>query len=125
MPNDPMYSSTKAAIINFTQACMPLNETHKVRVNTVLPGVTETAILRKSGDGVTPAEWLRPMLAVVNKLSVEDISKGVIDLIEDDSRVGEGLSIENPETSDGEISYVRLADHAAFHERALARAAGR
>ncbi len=121
MPNDPMYSSTKAAIINFSFSCVTLQASHNIRVNTIMPGVTDTAILNKSGDGSEPAEWLAPILGMINMLTVEDIAKGAIDVIEDDSRVGEALSIENPAEASGDVGYIRLKDNTAFHERALGR----
>jgi 3-oxoacyl-[acyl-carrier protein] reductase len=122
MPNDPMYSSTKAAIVNFTQSCAPFAASHNVRVNVVLPGVVQTAILANSGDGKTPAEWLVPMLEMVVKLEPADIAAGVLELIRDDTRAGEGLVVGNP-TAEGEAhSTTRLPDPAAFYGAAAAQA---
>ena len=125
MATDPMYSSTKAAVVNFTQACAPLAESHKVRVNAVLPGVTETAILAKSGDGKTPAPWLQPMLAMVAYLQPEDIAAGVLDLIRDDARAGECLVVNNPPEKGAQHAVDRLADSNAFHSYAVQRAGAR
>ncbi|MBQ75359.1 MAG: hypothetical protein CMQ20_10115 [Gammaproteobacteria bacterium] len=119
LPPDPMYAATKAAIINFTLSCATLQASHNIRVNAILPGTTDTAILNKSGDGTTPAAWLKPFIGMLNLLTVEDIAKGAIDVIEDDSRVGEALSIENPAKEGGEAGYIRLRDNTEFHERAL------
>ena len=122
MPADPMYSSTKAAVVNFTQSCAPLADTHNVRINAVLPGVTETSILVKSGDGKTPADWLVPMLEVVAKLQPEDIAAAALELIADDSRSGESLVVNNP-SAQGEAHAVdRLVDRPAFLDYALTRA---
>ena len=119
LPPDPMYAATKAAIINFTQSCVPLQASHNIRVNAILPGTTDTAILNKSGDGESPAVWLKPFIGMLNLLTVKQIAKGAIDVIEDDSRVGEALSIENPAKEGGEAGYIHLRDNAEFHERAL------
>ncbi len=119
LPPDPMYAATKAAIINFTQSCVTLQASHNIRVNAILPGTTDTAILNKSGDGESPAVWLKPFIGMLNLLTVKQIAKGAIDVIEDDSRVGEALSIENPAKEGGEAGYIHLRDNAEFHERAL------
>ena len=122
MPNDPMYSSTKAAIVNFTQSCAPFAASHNIRVNAVLPGVTQTAILANSGDGKTPAAWLAPMLEMVVKLEPADIAAGVLELIRDDTRAGEALVVGNP-TAEGEAhSLTRLPDPGAFFGLAAAQA---
>ncbi len=122
MPADPMYSATKAAVVNFTQSCAPLADTHNVRVNAVLPGVTETAILAKSGDGKTPAAWLAPLLDRVAKLQPEDIAAAALELVIDDSRSGESVVVNNP-LAEGETHAVdRLVDRSAFLDYALTRA---
>jgi NAD(P)-dependent dehydrogenase (short-subunit alcohol dehydrogenase family) len=121
MPADPMYSSTKAAVVNFTQSCAPLAASTNVRVNAVLPGVTETAILAKSGDGKTPAAWLRPMLDIVPKLAPADIANAAMVLITDDSKTGQSVVINNP-AAEGEAHTVDyLADSPGFHGYALKR----
>ena len=122
MPADPMYSSTKAAVVNFTQSCAPLADSHNVRVNAVLPGVVETAILAKSGDGKTPAEWLAPLLDQIAKLQPEDIASAALALITDDTRAGECLVVNNPPVA-GETHVVdRLQDRPAFLDYAFKRA---
>jgi NAD(P)-dependent dehydrogenase (short-subunit alcohol dehydrogenase family) len=121
MAADPMYSSTKAAVVNFTESCAPLAESNNIRVNAVLPGVTETAILAKSGDGETPAEWLRPMLDIVAKLEPADIAAAAMQLIADDSKVGEALVVNNPAAVGEPHSVDGLANSREFHEYALKR----
>lgn len=123
MANDPMYSSTKAGVVNFTQACAPLAQSHNVRVNAVLPGVTETAILAKSGDGSAPAAWLAPMLEVVAKLNPEHIADAVLQLIADDTRAGEALVVNNPAAAGEPHALDRLQDPQAFFTYASARSA--
>jgi NAD(P)-dependent dehydrogenase (short-subunit alcohol dehydrogenase family) len=122
MPNDPMYSATKAAVVNFTQSCAGFAESHNVRVNAVLPGVTETAILAGSGDGTTPAEWLKPLLASVVKLTPADIAAGVLELICDDSRAGAGLVVGNPAAEGEAPTFTPLPDPASFFGMAAAQA---
>ncbi len=89
MPFDPMYAATKAAVVSFTKSCAMLAETENIRVNAVLPGMVDTPIIGKTGDGETPAEWLRPAIAASTFLQPEDIADAVLTLIQDDSKAGE------------------------------------
>jgi 15-hydroxyprostaglandin dehydrogenase (NAD) len=96
MPMDPIYAATKAAVLLFTQSCAQLNETDKVRVNTVLPGMVDTPILAKTGDGTTPAPWIEPMRSRVTLLRPEDIAAAVVDYVKDDSKAGDHRVVANP-----------------------------
>lgn len=89
MPTDPPYSSTKAAVVNFTQALAGLKDSHGIRVNAVLPGMVDTPIIAKTGDGTTPAPWLAEVIASTKLLRPEDIAAVVLDLVRDDTKVGE------------------------------------
>lgn len=89
MPFDPIYSATKAAVINFTQSCAFLREALNIRVNAVLPGVVNTPIINKTGDGTRPAAWLTPLLETIAPLEPEEIAAVVLDLVRDDSLAGE------------------------------------
>jgi NAD(P)-dependent dehydrogenase (short-subunit alcohol dehydrogenase family) len=57
LEDEPGYSATKAGVAMFTRACTGLATTHRVRVNAILPGLVETPLLAKSGDGSKEAEW--------------------------------------------------------------------
>ena len=119
MPNDPMYSATKAAVSNFTMSCAPLAVTHNVRVCAVLPGVVETAILAKSGDGEEPAEWLRPVLAQIAKLQPAQLANAAVEFIADDTCGGHLLVVTNPAEAGGAPVITRIADNATFHTVAM------
>lgn len=99
MPMDPVYAATKAAVILFTQSCGMLNETEKVRVNAVLPGMVDTPIIGKTGDGTTPAKWLEPAIATTTMLKPEDIAAAVIDYVKDDTKAGDHRIVGNPRPS--------------------------
>ena len=88
MPNDPIYAASKAAVVNFTESCAGLGESENIRVNAVLPGIVDTPIIAKTGDGTTPAKWLEPALAAATMLQPEDIAEAVLGLIRDDSKAG-------------------------------------
>lgn len=89
MPADPAYSASKAGIVNFTQSCQPLHESLGIRVMTVCPGIVDTAIVPRD------AEWLQPALASLKALTPRDIAEVVVSVIEDDSRAGEFVTVEN------------------------------
>ena len=95
MPMDPIYAATKAAVVLFTQSCAMLAETEKVRVNAVLPGMVDTPIIAKTGDGTTPAPWLAPAIAATKMLQPEDIAAAVIDYVKDDSKAGDHRIVGN------------------------------
>jgi hypothetical protein len=59
--------------------------------------VVETDMTMKhTGDGTRPAAWLAPALASVKMLQPEDIAAVVIELIEDETAVGECRVVMNP-----------------------------
>jgi NAD(P)-dependent dehydrogenase (short-subunit alcohol dehydrogenase family) len=89
MPADPAYSASKAGILNFTQSCAPLHEAFGIRVMAVCPGMTDTAIVPKD------AEWLQPALQRLKLIQPEEIAAAVCEAIEDDSRAGDYLMVEN------------------------------
>jgi NAD(P)-dependent dehydrogenase (short-subunit alcohol dehydrogenase family) len=100
MPEDPVYSATKAGVLQFTRSCRRLARTLGVRINTVCPGVADTPILPKTGDGTTPAAWMRPVLDQVELIRPEQVAAAVVDLVEDDSKAGEYIVLENPRRND-------------------------
>lgn len=115
MPADPMYSATKTGVVNLVHASAGLAASHNVRVNAILPGMTQTQFIGRTGDGTKPAEWLGPALAQTTMLSVEQIAEGVLTLIQDDGRAGECLIVDNP-PGDGEPPQTtRLKDPVEFY----------
>jgi len=86
--SDALYAATKGGLMMFTRSCAPLKESWNVRVAGVLPGLTNTPILKKTGADGDYAPWMAPILAGNAMCAPEDIADGVIDLIEDDSLAG-------------------------------------
>jgi NAD(P)-dependent dehydrogenase (short-subunit alcohol dehydrogenase family) len=96
MPTDPVYSATKVGVVRIVESCTGF-AAEGIRVNAVLPSVVDTDMTMKhTGDGTRPAAWLAPALANVKMLQPEDIAAVVIDLIEDDTAVGECRVVANP-----------------------------
>ncbi len=83
----PIYSATKAAVAMFTRACAPMAD-EGIRVNAVLPGLVDTPLLPKSGDGERWADWAVSAKDAMGLLAPEDIASVVLELVRDDA-VGE------------------------------------
>jgi NAD(P)-dependent dehydrogenase (short-subunit alcohol dehydrogenase family) len=94
LPSDAQYAASKAGVLHFGTSCESFAEEYGVRVNTVCPGVTETAILEKTGGGKRP-DWLGPILENIKVLQPEDIADVVLDIIRDDSMAGQHVVVEN------------------------------
>jgi 3-oxoacyl-[acyl-carrier protein] reductase len=99
LPEDPVYAASQAAVAMFTRSCAHLATTLDIRVNAVCPGAVDTALLAKTGDGTTPAPWLEEYLREVELLTPEAVARAIVDLIEDDSRAGECVVLDNERSS--------------------------
>ncbi|MEX2255841.1 MAG: SDR family oxidoreductase [Acidimicrobiia bacterium] len=88
MTVDPIYSATKAGVTMFTRACAPLAE-EGIRVNAVLPGLIDTPLLSKSGDGDRWADWAYSARDMLGLLPADVVADAVLDLVRDDSAVAE------------------------------------
>ncbi len=85
---DPIYSATKAGVTMFTRACAPLAE-EGIRVNAVLPGLVDTPLLAKSGDGDRWADWAYAAQDIMGLLDAADVAAAVLDLVRDDTAVAQ------------------------------------
>jgi len=121
MPADPIYSSTKAAVVGLTQASAGLAVSHNIRVNAILPGMVDTAFINRTGDGSTPAAWLDPVLANTILLTAEQVADTVLQLIEDDQRKGECLVINNPKSDSNLADVQRLRNPAEYYQYITSR----
>lgn len=88
MTVDPIYSATKAGVTMFTRACAPLAE-ERIRVNCVLPGLVDTPLLSKSGDGERWADWAVSARDAMGLLEPDVIARAVLDLVRDDTAVAQ------------------------------------
>lgn len=94
LPPQAVYVATKAAVVHFTKSCVPLHESHGVRVNCICPGLVDTQMVQETGEqGVAP--WLRPLFDSVNLLTPADIGEAVLQIARDDSLVGEVVHVGN------------------------------
>jgi NAD(P)-dependent dehydrogenase (short-subunit alcohol dehydrogenase family) len=88
MEVDPIYSATKAGVTMFTRACAQ-HAAEGIRVNSVLPGLVDTALLPKSGDGERWADWAYLARDFMGIMGPEVVADAVLDLVRDDSAVAE------------------------------------
>lgn len=96
MPADPVYSATKSAVVRLVESCTGF-AAEGIRINAVLPGVVDTDMTMKhTGDGTRPAEWLQPVLSAVTLLQPADVAAAVLELVRDDTAVGELRVVANP-----------------------------
>lgn len=89
MPDEPVYSASKAGVLMFTRACAGLYGSHRIRVNAVLPGLVETPLLEKSGDGSRRAEWTEIAQSIMPLLQPEQVADAVIEFVENDDLAGD------------------------------------
>jgi NAD(P)-dependent dehydrogenase (short-subunit alcohol dehydrogenase family) len=84
----PEYSASKAGLIRFTATLAPLWETHRVRVNCVVPDwvATERGIAEREA---LPVEDRGP-----EQIPVRTLTDAVVRLIEDDALAGRVLLLE-------------------------------
>lgn len=95
LPPQAVYAATKAGVVHFTKSCVPLHESHGVRVTCVCPGLVDTDMPRESGDGKV-ADWLEGMWSTTTLLRPEDIADAVLGLIRREDNAGEILTVGNP-----------------------------
>lgn len=94
LPPQAVYVATKAGVVHFTKSCIPLAESHAVRVSCVCPGLVATDMVQETGtDG--PAAWLQAVVDGVEMLAPEDIAARVLELIRDPESAGEIAVVEN------------------------------
>lgn len=96
LSSDAQYAAAKAGVVHFGTSCEAFAEQYGVRVNSICPGVTETAILEKTGGGERP-DWLDPILENIEVLTPEEIAESVLTIVRDDSMAGQHVVIANRE----------------------------
>lgn len=93
VPEDPLYTATKYALIGFGRAVAAANEQSNVRINVICPGVVDTAIV--------PDDYKRPELgmmprAVMAAEIVDLLRNGANGEVRVKSRAGKPAFVVNP-----------------------------
>ncbi|GAB4336687.1 MAG: SDR family NAD(P)-dependent oxidoreductase [Dehalococcoidia bacterium] len=99
IPNAPVYAASKAAVVNFTRSLAYLGE-EKIRVNAICPTFTDTPLLRQGREDGDLQE-LRDMVGGI--LDPDDVARGLVQLVEDDTRAGAIMRV----TVRGGIDYAK------------------
>ncbi len=99
LEGDPIYAATKAGVLHFAKSCASWGARYGVRVNAILPGMTDTPIVKKTGDGETPAAWLAPALRMLTMIAPEEIAEAMFTLATDPDASGQAVTIFNPGTA--------------------------
>lgn len=97
LPADAAYAAAKAGVAHLSASCAAFADELNVRVVAIGPGVTDTPILEQTGGGKRP-DWLQPVLQAIQILTPEEVAQRFIDIVEDDTIVGELILIENVPT---------------------------
>src|SRR5207248_2203892 len=90
----PAYDAAKAGVIRLTTALAGLGESHRVRVNCVVPAWIGSPHVRDFYDALTP-EQKREAGAPDTLLSPDEVAGAVLRLVTDDALAGRLLVLEN------------------------------
>jgi len=98
LPSDPIYAATKAAINHFCLSCAHKFAKHQIRINTICPGMVDTAILLQNEHPEfapkSTAEFLETHQ--LEMLTPETIADNVVEMLRDSELTGELRSVRNP-----------------------------
>ncbi|MBN7797499.1 SDR family NAD(P)-dependent oxidoreductase [Parahaliea mediterranea] len=97
LPNDPVYSATKAGINALVIACAQLFSAKGVRINAICPGIVDTPILEQNLHPEYAPGTVEEILAArgIKPLQPEDIASAAVNLLVDAQCNGEILSVGN------------------------------
>jgi len=93
--HDPVYAATSAGIAAFSRSCAALHDQLGIRVNAVAPGLVDTALLAKTGDGVERSAWMDRRCGELRLLRPSEVADSVVALIEHEASVGEVVELRN------------------------------
>lgn len=88
MATAPVYAAAKAGVVNFSRSLAYLAKEANIRVNAICPEIVDTPLALGLGE-----EKLKELRLAGQILKPSNIADGVIELIEDDAKVGAVMSI--------------------------------
>lgn len=89
---DILYIATKAAVVQFTAACVQLMDKHGVRVCAVMPGLVDTPIIETTG-GERRADWMEPILRDNVALPPSALADAVVAMVGDEANAGQAVTV--------------------------------
>jgi len=107
----PVYSATKFGVVGFTQSLKKANTRENIRVNCLCPSFSPTTLVEK---GLEAIPEMRPIVEKVGVVPIDDVVKGFMELVNDESKDGEVLTV----TIKG-LAYVTAQHHQMFVEPKL------
>jgi NAD(P)-dependent dehydrogenase (short-subunit alcohol dehydrogenase family) len=72
VPMDPIYATTKHAVVGFVRSVAPQLETRGIRINALCPGFTDTPIVAQEVRGSLPAPLMEPAFVAEAALQALD-----------------------------------------------------
>lgn len=97
VPESPVYCASKGAVIMFTKSIAVDLIRHNIRVNSLCPGITQTALLQAEVDNSLEPDVIReaqqnwaPILKIADP---REIAQGALFLASDDSSFAVGSSL--------------------------------
>jgi len=99
LPSDPIYAATKAAINHFCLSCVHRFAKHQIRINTMCPGIVDTAILVQNEHPEYAPKPTADFLKAhqLEMLPPEIIAENVVEMLRNSELSGELRSVRNPE----------------------------
>ncbi|MCC5620981.1 glucose 1-dehydrogenase [Nostoc sp. CHAB 5715] len=96
LPNLTVYAATKAAVSSLARSMSAVLLKRRIRVNSVSPGVIETAMLNEVVKDADLQESLRQQIPVQRFGNADEVAKAVLFLASDDASyiVGEDLLVD-------------------------------
>ncbi|KAF7592326.1 hypothetical protein BBP40_000382 [Aspergillus hancockii] len=92
-PDNPSYCASKGAVSSLTRQVALDYAPHKIHVNAICPGYTQTAIFRETTTYLTPIEDLKRRHPLNGPGMPDDIAKMAVVLASDDASWVTGISL--------------------------------
>ena len=108
MPQAPVYSATKAAVVLYSQSLAHLHKMHGVRVNALCPQFTDTALVQGQFQAIGEV-GAKALLAQTGGelLTVDQVVDAAMELVRDQTKAGAALAVMNRgDKNGGFVAYV-------------------
>ncbi|CAG8623087.1 5596_t:CDS:2, partial [Cetraspora pellucida] len=89
MPFAPIYSTTKRAVVGFTQALRDLKNTDKIRVNAIAPAFVETSMTQE----LLASDEHYKVIKNFGFVAIDDVMDAFVRIIQDEKLAGDTIAI--------------------------------